>query len=302
MILVTGARGFLGSRVCANLADRGLSHMMTDTRDTDLCYVPAVRTLFDAVRPTAVIHCASHSGGIGFNAENPASIFRENTRMGLNVIEACTEHKARLVSPIANCAYPGRATFFREAELEDGPCHPSVAQYGFTRRAMLVGAEAYREQFGLDAISLCLSNMFGPGDHLDEVRAHALGALVVKILRAKKDGASRVEVWGTGTPVREWLYVDDGAEALVRAVDCNPIEGLVNIGTGHGISVKHLAEMIQGEVGYEGRLFFDTTKPDGAPMKTVDGSRGERWLGWAPEVTLAEGIRRTVAWAREALS
>jgi GDP-L-fucose synthase len=201
-----------------------------------------------------------------------------------------------MVNPISNCSYPAKARLFKESEYWDGPLHDSVATYGFVRKASLVGAQAYAQQHSLDTINLILSNMYGPEDHFLEERSHAMGALIMKMVKAKLEGAPEVVVWGTGTPVREWLYVDDGAEAMIRAMDIASTTELINIGVASGISIRDMAMMIQREVGYNGKLTFDTTKIDGDPYKTVDGTKGSRLFGWAPEISLEQGIQRTVEW------
>ncbi len=159
-----------------------------------------------------------------------------------------------------------------------------------------VGAFAYNRQYGMDTINLILSNMYGPGDHFDPVRSHALGALIKKMVDAKENSAPFVPVWGSGKPVREWLYVEDGAEAMIRALEIEPFLDPINIGVARGVSISELANMIKNEVDFNGELRFDPSKPDGAAYKTVDGSRGKDLLGWQPEIDLEEGLRRTVQW------
>jgi GDP-L-fucose synthase len=306
MILVTGATGFLGKRVVARLAGLPMTETslsMYGSMGVDLRDDAAAYKLFKTVRPTVVINCAAFSGGLEFARTKPAEIFRYNMLITLNLLDLCAGFNVtRVINPIANCAYPARASVFREIEFWDGPLHPSVLAYGFSRKASWVGANAYREQHGLDTVSLVLSNLYGPGDHLDPMRSHALGALVRKMILAKKNGEPEVVVWGSGTPVREWLYVDDAAEAMVRAIDLPPTEQIVNIGTETGFSIRNLAENIRREVGYTGELRFDASKPDGATCKTVNGELGKKLLGWAPEVGLIEGLRRTITWATKELA
>jgi GDP-L-fucose synthase len=168
--------------------------------------------------------------------------------------------------------------------------------YGFVRKASWVGASAYGKQYGLDVLNLVLSNMYGPEDHFEEERSHALGALIMKFVQAKQNQTSEVVVWGSGKPVREWLHVDDGAEAMVRGMHAPSTPDIVNIGVGKGISILDMALLIKDAVGYEGNVVLDTTKPDGAPYKTVDGSKGQKLLGWAPTRSFRDGIRESVAW------
>jgi len=303
MILVTGATGFLGQHVCRRLEQSGRPFsraslsLGTDLRDFD-----QTLTLFRAVRPKTVINCASFCGGIQFGLKYPADIFRNNMPMIANLFEAAKQSGVeRVVNPLANCVYPAQLSLFEESKFWDGPLHESVMVYGLLRKISWAGSWAYAHQSGLQTINLVLSNMYGPHDHLDEERSHALGALVLKFIAAKKSGAPEVTIWGTGSPVREWLFVDDGAEAMVRAIDCPPREEPINVGIGQGVSIADLAERIRALVGYEGHVVYDRSKPDGAPYKTVNGSRGKALLGWSPQVALDEGLRWTVKWYAEKL-
>ena len=296
MILVTGSTGFLGKRVCRLLELKGLSYMgISQQTGLDLRDRNATLAFFEDKRPTQVLNCAAFVGGIQFGYKHSAELFHNNLQMTLNLLEAAHTSKVqRLVNPISNCAYPGSATFFKESEFWDGPLHESVMVYGFARKASWVGAWAYAKQYGLDVINLILSNMYGPEDHFEEERSHALGALVMKIVRARHTGQEQVVVWGSGKPVREWLHVDDGAEAMVRALNVAPYVDPINIGVGKGISIWEMAFLIKDLVGYEGELVLDTSKPDGAPYKTVDGSRGVKHFGWAPTRNFKEGMIETI--------
>lgn len=298
MILVTGATGFLGKRVCKKLDERGLVYTKTSlSLGTDLRERDQTMQLFDQVRPDYVLHCAAYVGGIQFGLKHTAEMFRNNLLMSIQLFEACHAYGVkRLVNPISNCSYPAKAMLFKEDEYWDGPLHDSVATYGFVRKASFVGAQAYAKQYGQDTVNLILSNMYGPEDHFQEERSHAMGALIMKMVKAKREHLPHVVVWGTGTPVREWLHIDDGAEAMVRAMEIAPTDALLNIGVASGISIKEMAQMIQREVGYPGELVFDTSKMDGDPYKTVDGGRAREIFGWSPEISLEQGIHDTVQW------
>lgn len=298
MILVTGCTGFLGKRVCRQLETNNIPYFST-SRQTglDLRDRQATLDFFEKNKPTQVLNCAAFVGGIQFGYKHPAELFHNNLQMTLNLLEAAhTSNVQRIVNPISNCAYPGSATFFKEDEFWDGPLHESVMVYGFVRKASWVGAWAYAKQYGLDVVNLILSNMYGPEDHFEEERSHALGALIMKIVRAKETAQKQVIVWGSGKPVREWLHVDDGAEAMVRALEVAPTLEPINIGIGKGISIFEMAVLIKELVGYEGELFLDPSKPDGAPYKTVDGSRGAKHFGWSPERDFKQGVADAIQW------
>lgn len=301
MILVTGATGFLGKRVCLKLKELDLEFCKTSlSMGCDLRDEKQVFELFEKIKPEYVLHCAAYVGGIQFGLKHPAEMFKNNLLMSINLLEACHKyHVKRLVNPISNCSYPAKAKLFKEDEYWEGALHDSVATYGFVRKASFVGAQAYAKQYGVDSVNLILSNMYGPDDHFQEERSHAMGALIMKMVKAKRENLPEVVVWGTGSPVREWLYVDDGVKAMIKALDIEPTTQLINIGVASGISIKEMAEMIKKEVGYEGRLVFDTTKMDGDPYKTVDGTRCKEIFNWLPEVDLETGIRETVKWYLE---
>jgi GDP-L-fucose synthase len=252
---------------------------------------------FAEVKPTSVLNCAAYVGGIQFGYKHPAELFHNNLQMTLNLLEACRESGVRrLVNPISNCAYPGEASFFKESEFWNGPLHDSVMVYGFVRKASWVGSWGYSKQYGLDTLNIILSNMYGPEDHFEEERSHALGALIMKFVEAKFSGAPTVTVWGSGKPVREWLHVDDGAEAMIRGLEVPSTEDPINIGIGKGISISDLAVLIKDLSGYSGELIFDTTKPDGAPYKTVDGSKGTKLYGWRPSRGFKAGVQGAIEW------
>jgi len=298
MILVTGATGFLGKRVCRLLQASGALFYPTSlSLGVDLRDRSEVLALFEEVSPKQVLHCAAYVGGIQFGSKYPADLYHNNLQMTLNLLQACQQQGvSRLVNPISNCAYPGAATLFKEEEFWDGPLHESVMVYGFVRKASWVGAWAYAQQYGLDVINIILSNMYGPEDHFEAERSHALGALIMKMVSAKRCNAPFVEVWGSGKPVREWLHIDDGAMAMVKGLDVSPCLDPLNIGVAKGISVLEMAQLIKEQVGYRGELRLDPSKTDGAPHKTVDGRRGEAHFGWRPQIDFRQGVTETVAW------
>jgi GDP-L-fucose synthase len=298
MILLTGATGFLGKAVARGLEARKIPFVPTSlSLGLDLRDRAAAEKFFAGKKPRAVIHCAAFVGGIQFGMRQPVDVFENNMQITLNVFSAARKAGvSRVVHPISNCIYPAQATFFKEDEVWDGPLHESVMAYGGARKALYLAAQTYHKQYGLDVANLVLSNMYGPGDHFDEERSHALGALIQKFVRARDGGEPFVTVWGTGRPVREWLYVDDAAEALIRGLDIPAQAQLLNIGHGNGVSIRDLAHLIGDLSGYKGEIRFDTSKADGAPFKTVDGSRGEKIFGWKPATALRDGISTTLQW------
>lgn len=298
MILVLGATGFLGKRVCKKLNERGLQFTATSkSLGVDLRSKNETNALFARVEPDYVLNCAAYVGGIQFGTKHPVELFNNNLLMTLNILDAAQNIGVkRIVNPISNCAYPGKATLFEEDGFWDGPLHESVLVYGFVRKAFWVGSWAYAQQYNMDIINIILSNMYGPEDHFQEERSHALGALIMKFVNAKKNKEPYVRVWGTGKPVREWLHVDDGAEAMLRCLNAKPSIDPINIGIGKGISIIEMAELIKDYVGYTGEIKLDPSKPDGAPYKTVDGSKGEALLKWKPRIPFKVGVKNTIEW------
>ncbi len=300
-ILVLGATGFLGKRLCMLLESKGIKHTATSlSMGVDLRNYEQTLKLFKEVAPDNILNCASFVGGIQFGYKYPADLFKNNLEMNVNILEAAKECRvSRIVNPISNCVYPAKATLFKEEEVWDGPMHESVQIYGFVRKAFWMGSWAYNKQHGLNVINIILSNMYGPMDHFEEERSHALGALIMKIVKAKRENLPEVIVWGTGKPVREWLHVDDGAESMLRAIDLPETSDIVNIGVAKGYSIIETAELIKKLAGYEGKLTLDTSKPDGAAFKTVDGTKGEELMNWRPSIDFEKGVEDTINWYLE---
>lgn len=298
MILVLGATGFLGKAVCENLQQRGIDYIPSSlSLGLDLRNELSTIEYFNKIKPKIVINCASYVGGIQYGYKYPVNLFQNNIKIASNILSAAhSSNVEKLINPISNCVYPAKATLFKEDELWEGPMHDSVAVYGFVRKAFIIGAYAYNLQYGSKIVNLVLSNMYGPGDHFEEERSHAIGALIMKFVKAKRDNKDSVTVWGTGNPVREWLHVRDGAEALIRAIDIQYYNGPINIGISEGISIKSLVEIIKQSTGFCGEIIYDTSKPDGAIYKTVDGQLGEKILNWKPQHDLVQGIKETIEW------
>jgi GDP-L-fucose synthase len=297
-IAVTGATGFLGKRVVKKLQARGLDPVCTSlSMGVDLRDYKQAEAFFQDEKPDILLNCAAFVGGIQFGYKYPADLFENNLLMNVNLLRAARESGVgRIVNPISNCVYPAQATLFKESEIWNGPMHESVMVYGFVRKAFWIGSWANRRQHGLDIINIVLSNMYGPEDHFEAERSHALGALVMKFVEAKRQNLPHVDVWGTGKPVREWIHIDDGAEAMIRGIKAPATEDFINVGIGVGVSVLELCELIKELSGYQGALKLDPSKPDGAPFKTVDGAKGERLLGWKPSIPFREGVAETIRW------
>jgi GDP-L-fucose synthase len=301
MILVLGGNGFLGGRVCEILAQQGDDFVISSRQHGfDLRNKNHVDNLFKEVRPKYVLNCAADVGGISYGEKYPADMFVNNSLITINVLKYSNKYSVeRIINPISNCSYPAHLSLFKEDEFWSGALHDSVLSYGFVKKGFWVGGWAYNKQFGLDVINLIMSNMYGPNDHFDAERSHALGALVARIVNAHRNNEEKVVVWGTGNPVREWLYVDDGAKALIKSIDIDRYIDPINIGVGKGISIRDLAYMISEMVGYFGEIEFDSSKQDGAQTKMVDGTRGRELMDWVPEISLQEGLARTIDWYYE---
>jgi len=298
-VFVPGGNGFLGRRVVKGLKEKGIGFVSLSLRNGyDFRDAKQTRELFEKERFDALINCAAFVGGIQFGYERPGEIFYNNILMSTNLMESARlTGVKRFINPISNCSYPGHLTKdFKEEEWWDGQLDESVMVYGFVRKATWVQSWAYYKQYGFETVNLILPNMYGPGDHFEEKRSHALGALIMKFVEAKRKNLTRVTVWGSGKPVREWLYVDDGAEILIKALEMGPTVDPINVGVGKGISILELAELIKDIVGYKGEIVLDRSRPDGAPHKTMDNSKLRALFNWVPPTSLRKGIEQTVEW------
>lgn len=301
--LVTGGGGFLGRHVVRRLEAEGLEPVVPRREDFDLTEAEDVERLFAEARPELVLHLAAEVGGIGANEANPGRYWYANLLMGAHVLEACRRAEVdKLVLLGTVCSYPKHAPVpFREDALWDGYPEETNAPYGVAKKALLVGAEAYREQYGLASVYLLPVNLYGPGDSFDLETSHVIPALVRRMVEAREQGMDEIVLWGDGTPTREFLYVEDCAEAVALASLRYSGGEPVNLGTGAEVSIAELAGLVAEATGFEGRIVWDPTRPNGQPRRALDTSRAERLFGFRARTPLREGLERTVAWYRASL-
>ena len=301
-ILVTGGAGFLGSFVVEKLVkERNLDPqkiIIPRSRECDL------QVWENCVKVTKemdmVIHLAARVGGIGFNQENPGFLFYDNALMGIQLMEASRINGVEKFVVLGTiCAYPKFTPVpFKEEELWNGYPEETNAPYGLAKKMLLVQAAAYRQQYGFKAISLLPVNLYGPGDNFDPKSSHVIPALIRKCVEAIKKDEKKIVVWGTGRPTREFLYVEDAAEAILLAAEKYNKSDPVNIGAGCEISIKDLVELIAKLTGFRGEFNWDTDKPDGQPRRMLDVTKAQKEFGFKAKISLEEGLRRTISWYR----
>jgi GDP-L-fucose synthase len=304
-VLVTGAAGFLGSHVVRMLKERGCGELLTPGREeVDLTQPSRVRGLLQHDRPDLIIHLAAEVGGIGANLNSPGRFFYSNLVMGLHLIEeARLAGVGKFVQLGTICAYPKHTPVpFREEDLWNGYPEETNAPYGIAKKALLVQLQAYRAQYGFAGIYLLPVNLYGPGDNFDLETSHVIPALIRKMVEAREAGSDRVVLWGTGSASREFLFVEDCARAVLLAAEKYSDSEPVNIGTGSEISVRNLANEIAHAVGYEGKIDWDTSRPDGQPRRCLDTSRAAEAFGFEAAVPFDVGLERTVRWYLESRS
>jgi GDP-L-fucose synthase len=296
-ILVTGGGGFLGSHLVERLETDGHDIAISRRADYDLTKWDDAARLFREARPERVFHVAGEVGGIGANRANPGRFWYANLMMGAHVLELAREHGIdKLVIVGTVCAYPKYAAVpFREDDLWKGYPEETNAPYGVAKKSILVGAQSYREQYGLNSIFLLPANLYGPRDNFDLKTSHVIPDLIRKMLESH----DRVVLWGDGTPTREFLYVEDCVEGLALAGDRYDGADPVNLGTGEEISIRRLAELVAELTGFEGEIEWDTSMPNGQPRRSLDASRARELFGFEARTPLREGLERTIAWYRE---
>jgi GDP-L-fucose synthase len=301
-ICVTGGAGFLGSFVIEALKQRGATDIyVPHIEEYDLVNLQDIQRMLDVSRPDIIIHLAALAGGIGANRARPADFFFINLMMGVQLMhEAWKRSIGKFVAIGTVCAYPKFTPVpFKEENIWEGYPEETNAPYGLAKKMLLVQAQAYREQYGFNAICLLPVNLYGPRDNFNLETSHVIPALVRKCIEAQERGDKEVVLWGDGSPTREFLYAGDAADGILTATEFYNSSEPVNIGSGQEISIKDLAEMISHLTGFEGKLVWDTTKPNGQPRRALDTSRASEYFGWRARTPFEEGLRQTIAWYRQ---
>lgn len=297
-VCVTGGAGFLGSFIVEKLKSCGAEIFIPTIEEYDLTKLDSIRKMYDTARPEMVIHLAAQVGGIGANREHPAEFFYNNLMMGVQLMHEAYERKvAKFVALGTICAYPKfTPTPFKEEDLWNGYPEETNAPYGLAKKMMLVQSQSYRAQYGYNSIFLLPVNLYGPRDNFNPESSHVIPALIRKCLEAKQAGRTSIEAWGDGSPTREFLYVEDAAEGILLAAEKYNSSEPVNLGSGMEISIKDLLTLIARLTGFEGKIVWDTSKPNGQPRRRLDVSRAEREFGFKAQVNFEEGLRHTIEW------
>jgi GDP-L-fucose synthase len=300
-VLVTGGFGFLGSFVVEKLLERAPRKVVVPrSRDYDLRTLEAIRKIMNEARPDIVIHLAARVGGIGANRAHPAEFFYDNLIMGVQLLHAAWQFGIEKFVAIGTvCAYPKYTSVpFREEDLWNGYPEETNAPYGLAKKMLLVQSQAYRQQYGFNSIFLLPVNLYGPRDNYDLENSHVIPALIRKCIEAKERGASSLVAWGDGSPTREFLFVEDAAEGILLAAERYEKSDPVNLGSAFEISIKELLETIARLTGFEGKIVWDTSRPNGQPRRKLDTSRAEQEFGFRARTSFEEGLQKTVEWFR----
>ena len=301
-VCVTGGAGFLGSYVLEGLAVRGARDVFVPTiEEFDLVQPEVIRRMLHAARPDVILHLAAHVGGIGANRAHPAEFFYDNLMMGVQLMHEAWKAGVRKVVALGTvCSYPKYTPVpFREDELWNGYPEETNAPYGLAKKMLLVQAQAYRQQYGFNAIFLIPVNLYGPRDNFDLELSHVIPALIRKCVEAKSRGDGDVVVWGDGSPTREFLYASDAAEGILLAAERYDGDEPVNLGSGREIRIRDLAETIARLTGFQGKIVWDSSKPNGQPRRALDISRAEALFGFRARVPFEEGLKQTIQWYLE---
>ena len=298
-VVVTGGRGFLGRVVCRKLAERGCPNVGVPAHhDYDLSTEEGVRWMYADFQPEVVIHLAAEVGGIGANREHPGRFFYSNLAMGLNLIEHARRGGIKkFVQAGTVCAYPKITPVpFREEDIWNGYPEETNAPYGIAKKSLFVMLDAYQREYGLQSAVVVPVNLYGPGDNFDPKSSHVIPALIRKCVEARNRGDASMICWGTGSASREFLYVEDAAEGILRAAEVMEVPTPINLGTGREITIRHLVELIAKFTRFEGQILWDPAKPDGQPRRCLDTSRAQKLLGWSAQMDFETGLKETIAW------
>jgi GDP-L-fucose synthase len=303
-VVVTGGAGFLGSVVVKKLRERGAEEILVPrSAEYDLRERDAIQAMLKASRPDVVIHIAAKVGGIGANRAHPAEFFYDNLMMGVQLMhESWRGGVEKFVAIGTVCAYPKYTPIpFHEDDLWNGYPEETNAPYGLAKKMLLVQSMAYREQYGFNSIFLLPVNLYGPGDNFDPSSSHVIPALIKKCEDARLRGDASIEVWGDGSPTREFLYVDDAAEGILRAAECYNSSDPVNLGSAYEITIRSLVERIARLTDFRGRIFWNTSQPNGQPRRKLDTNLAEQAFGFTSRTQFEEGLQRTIEWYRASL-
>jgi GDP-L-fucose synthase len=297
-VTVTGGRGFLGRPLVRMLTEAGADVSTFSSKDYNLTRQADVARMYGDLRPEIVLHLAARVGGIGANRDNPGSFFYENAIMGIELMEQARQTGVRKFVQVGTvCSYPKFTPIpFSEDDIWNGYPEETNAPYGLAKKMLLVQAQAYRQQYGFDAIYLIPVNLYGPADNFDLHSSHVIPALIRKCLEAKQAGLASIEVWGTGTPTREFFYVDDAARGIMMAAERYDKPEPVNLGTAEEISIRDLVALIAELTGFEGQIVYDASKPDGQPRRKLNVERAKREFGFVAETPFRVGLKRTIDW------
>jgi len=301
-ITITGGKGFLGGHLIRKLQEKGYRNFsIADLPDYNLVRIEDVIRMYEDTRPDVVIHLAAKVGGIGFNQENPGSLFYDNIMMGVQLLhEGYLRKIAKFVALGTICAYPKFTPVpFKEDDLWSGYPEETNAPYGLAKKMMLVQSQSYRRQYGFNAIFLLPVNLYGPGDNFDPRSSHVIPALIKKCVDAIINREDEIVVWGTGKVTREFIYVEDAAEGIILATEGYNRSDPVNIGAGFEISIEDLVHLIVELTGFKGRIIWDKTKPDGQPRRMLDTTRAFKEFGFRAKTTFEEGLKKTIDWYRQ---
>lgn len=304
-VLVAGGHGFVGKQVVPMLQAQGHEVLTASRKDgVDLTDLDRTKTLIARVKPEVLVNCAAHVGSLHYVTRHAATVVDDNMRIILNLFRAVQEASpgTRIINPISNCSYPGDAQVHAESGYWDGPVHPSVWSYGNTRRMMTVISDCYAQQYGMKIVNYIFSNAYGPGDYLDPDKAHAVNGMILRMLQAQRAGATEFEIWGTGKPEREWVFVKDIARMLVHAVNHEDSQvTAINVAQNRAYTIRETAEMIREAIAYKGTLVFNTKYQDGAPRKILDDTLFKKKYPDFRFTGMREGIKETVDYYTKAL-